>query len=157
MQLSSRCFTFKLTLISGQTRYCRIFYNYTGRNFKRDTKLLFSPLQPCLKPRWVKIYALKIHLKLTFRPIQYLFLPLLAEGASSFAESSELAAALEAVLDERVLDERALDSIADCVFTHSPHAAKPKVNSVDIEWQQHHNSVPGCLHHLLCTYITYEE
>ncbi|XP_073950513.1 uncharacterized protein isoform X2 [Choristoneura fumiferana] len=50
-----------------------------------------------------------------------------AEGGSSFAESSELAAALEAVLDERVLDERALDSIADCVFTHSPHAAKPKM------------------------------
>ncbi|XP_026734515.1 uncharacterized protein LOC113498629 isoform X3 [Trichoplusia ni] len=64
-----------------------------------------------------------------------------AEGGASFAESSELAAALEAVLDERVLDERgldergldergldervlderALDSIADCVFTHSPH------------------------------------
>ncbi|XP_012545226.2 uncharacterized protein LOC101744487 isoform X1 [Bombyx mori] len=40
-----------------------------------------------------------------------------AEGSSSFAESSELAAALEAVLDERVLDERALDSITDCVFT----------------------------------------
>uniref|UniRef100_A0A2A4JC40 KANL2-like probable zinc-finger domain-containing protein n=1 Tax=Heliothis virescens TaxID=7102 RepID=A0A2A4JC40_HELVI len=54
-----------------------------------------------------------------------------AEGGAAFAESSELAAALEAVLDERglderglderVLDERALDSIADCVF-HSPHA-----------------------------------
>ncbi|XP_047033497.1 uncharacterized protein LOC124639992 isoform X1 [Helicoverpa zea] len=49
-----------------------------------------------------------------------------AEGGTAFAESSELAAALEAVLDERVLDERvlderALDSIADCVF-HSPHA-----------------------------------
>ncbi|KAF9414054.1 hypothetical protein HW555_007932, partial [Spodoptera exigua] len=47
-----------------------------------------------------------------------------AEGGAAFAESSELAAALEAVLDERVLDERvldervlderALDSIADC-------------------------------------------
>ncbi|KAH9636630.1 hypothetical protein HF086_003448 [Spodoptera exigua] len=55
-----------------------------------------------------------------------------AEGGAAFAESSELAAALEAVLDERVLDERvldervlderALDSIADCVFTHSPHS-----------------------------------
>ena len=45
-----------------------------------------------------------------------------------------MAAALEAVLDERglderVLDERALDSIADCVFTHSPHLAKNKVTS----------------------------
>ncbi|CAH0690113.1 unnamed protein product [Spodoptera exigua] len=55
-----------------------------------------------------------------------------AEGGAAFAESSELAAALEAVLDERVLDERVLDervldertldSIADCVFTHSPHS-----------------------------------
>ncbi|KAJ8723982.1 hypothetical protein PYW07_007962 [Mythimna separata] len=55
-----------------------------------------------------------------------------AEGSTAFAESSELAAALEAVLDERVLDERvlderALDSIADCVFTHSPHLAKNKM------------------------------
>ncbi|CAG9789241.1 unnamed protein product [Diatraea saccharalis] len=32
-----------------------------------------------------------------------------AEGSATFAESSELAAALEAVLDERVLDERVLD------------------------------------------------
>ncbi|KAJ0173687.1 hypothetical protein K1T71_010836 [Dendrolimus kikuchii] len=50
-----------------------------------------------------------------------------AEGGTPFAESSELAAALEAVLDERglderVLDERALDNIADCVFTHTQHA-----------------------------------
>lgn len=70
----------------------------------------------------------------------------LAEGGAAFAESSELAAALEAVLDERVLDERVLDervldervldertldSIADCVFTHSPHShyAKNKVRN----------------------------
>ncbi|XP_063387143.1 uncharacterized protein LOC134673133 [Cydia fagiglandana] len=43
------------------------------------------------------------------------------QGGSSFAESSELAAALEAVLDER-----ALDSIGD-VFQHSPHQPKPKM------------------------------
>ncbi|XP_072929960.1 uncharacterized protein [Epargyreus clarus] len=40
-----------------------------------------------------------------------------AEGGPAFAETSELTAALEAVLDER-----ALDTIADCVFT-PPHAA----------------------------------
>ncbi|XP_026760762.2 uncharacterized protein LOC113519765 [Galleria mellonella] len=44
-----------------------------------------------------------------------------AEGGAPFAESSELAAALEAVLDER-----ALDSIADCVFTAQPsHPSNP--------------------------------
>ncbi|XP_059053259.1 uncharacterized protein LOC131847655 [Achroia grisella] len=44
-----------------------------------------------------------------------------AEGGAPFAESSELAAALEAVLDER-----ALDSIADCVFTaHPGHPTRP--------------------------------
>ncbi|XP_013184539.2 INO80 complex subunit D [Amyelois transitella] len=53
-----------------------------------------------------------------------------AEGGAPFAESSELAAALEAVLDERalderVLDERALDTIADCVF--SDHIANNKM------------------------------
>ncbi|XP_041969810.1 uncharacterized protein LOC121726487 [Aricia agestis] len=48
-----------------------------------------------------------------------------AEGGSSFAESSELAAALEAVLDERVLDERALD-IAD-VFVAQHAQQKNKI------------------------------
>ena len=42
-----------------------------------------------------------------------------AEAGAPFGESSELAAALEAVLDERVLDERPLD-IAD-VFSHTAH------------------------------------
>ncbi|XP_049877463.1 uncharacterized protein LOC126374787 [Pectinophora gossypiella] len=44
-----------------------------------------------------------------------------AEGGATFAESSELAAALEAVLDERGLDERALDSIADCLSPQHHH------------------------------------
>lgn len=44
----------------------------------------------------------------------------IAEGGT-FAESCELAAALEAVLDERALD------MPDCVFTHSPIPAN-KVN-----------------------------
>lgn len=58
----------------------------------------------------------------------------LAESGTPFAEGSELAAALEAVLDERVIDERsvdgrALDPIAD-VFVQptSVHAAKNKVS-----------------------------
>ncbi|CAH2983327.1 unnamed protein product [Chilo suppressalis] len=46
-----------------------------------------------------------------------------AEGGTNFAESSELAAALEAVLDERVLDERVMeDNITDSVFLHTAHA-----------------------------------
>ncbi|KAL0819722.1 hypothetical protein ABMA28_007775 [Loxostege sticticalis] len=54
-----------------------------------------------------------------------------AESGGTFAESSELAAALEAVLDERVLDERvlderALDNIADSVFIHAPHVTVAK-------------------------------
>lgn len=53
-----------------------------------------------------------------------------AEGGASFAESSELAAALEAVLDERGLDERVLDDRLDpidCVFNHSSHITKNKM------------------------------
>ncbi|XP_075982737.1 uncharacterized protein LOC142980977 isoform X2 [Anticarsia gemmatalis] len=53
-----------------------------------------------------------------------------SEGGASFAESSELAAALEAVLDERGLDERVLDDrldSIDCVFTHSDHISKNKM------------------------------
>ncbi|XP_050669564.1 uncharacterized protein LOC126968593 [Leptidea sinapis] len=55
-----------------------------------------------------------------------------AEGSSAFAESSELAAALEAVLDERVLDERALE-IPDCVFSESPVKTKTQVAPVSVE------------------------
>ncbi|VVC96431.1 unnamed protein product [Leptidea sinapis] len=56
----------------------------------------------------------------------------LTEGSSAFAESSELAAALEAVLDERVLDERALE-IPDCVFSESPVKTKTQVAPVSVE------------------------
>ncbi|KAM3962495.1 LOW QUALITY PROTEIN: uncharacterized protein ACR2FA_003398 [Aphomia sociella] len=47
-----------------------------------------------------------------------------AEGGAPFAESSELAAALEAVLDER-----ALDSIADCVFAATNPAHPPTTHA----------------------------
>ncbi|RVE47461.1 hypothetical protein evm_007872 [Chilo suppressalis] len=61
-----------------------------------------------------------------------------AEGGTNFAESSELAAALEAVLDERVLDERVMeDNITDSVFLHTAHAQlKTKIqvpSSVSVE------------------------
>ncbi|XP_013170708.1 PREDICTED: uncharacterized protein LOC106120082 [Papilio xuthus] len=52
-----------------------------------------------------------------------------AEDVPTFGEGSELAAALEAVLEERGLAERALDTITDCFSSstsaHSPAAPAP--------------------------------